>query len=151
MREALYLLATLVLLPYVMLSVGFVLLGHASAGGTLFAFFDILFAGWVVLWLIPWGLLAFAAAVLALLALGLNDRLRWLGGLCLSLVACGCTATILFASTTTIIELGQLVRSCYYLHNDCVCRRVARRYGTPRSPISLKPVSSIRSQKRLRQ
>jgi len=106
MREALYLLATLVLLPYVLLATAFILLGHVLLGGTLLSLFDALLAA--ALWLIPWGLLAFAAAVLALMALGLSDRLRWLGGLSLSLSACGCTATILLMSTTPI-ELGQLL------------------------------------------
>jgi hypothetical protein len=106
MREALYLLATLVLLPYVLLATGFILLGHVLLGGTLLSLFDALLAA--ALWLIPWGLLSFAAAVLALLTLGLSDRLRWLGGLCLSLIACGCTATILLMSSAPI-EPGQLL------------------------------------------
>ncbi len=106
MRVALYLLATLVLLPYVLLAIGFILLGHVLSGGTLLSLFDALLAA--ALWLIPWGLLAFAIAVLALLTLGLSDRLRWLGSLCLGLIACGCTATILLISSAPI-ETGQLL------------------------------------------
>jgi hypothetical protein len=101
-----YLLATCVLLPYVLLATAFILLGHVLSGGTLLSLFDALFRA--ALWLVPWGLLAFAAGVLALLALGLSDRLLWLGGLCLSLIACGCTATILLMNTTPI-EPGQLL------------------------------------------
>lgn len=106
MRVASYLLATCVLLPYVLLATAFVVLGHVVSGGTLLSLFDALLRA--ALWLIPWGLLAFAAAVFALLALGLSDRLLWLGGLCLSLIACGCTAVILLMSTTPI-EPGQLL------------------------------------------
>jgi hypothetical protein len=106
MRVALYLLATLVLMPYMLLATGFMLLGHVLSGGTLLSLFDALLTAAV--WLIPWGLLAFAIAFLALLALGLSDRLRWLGGLCLSLIACACTATIL-ALGAAAIEPGQLL------------------------------------------
>jgi hypothetical protein len=106
MRVALYLLATVVLLPYVLLATGFILFGHILSGGTLLSLFDALLTA--ALWLIPWGVLALAIAFLALLALGLSDRLRWLGGLCLSAIACGCTATILLLSTTAI-EPGQVL------------------------------------------
>jgi hypothetical protein len=68
MRVASYLLATCVLLPYVLLATAFVVLGHVVSGGTLLSLFDALLRA--ALWLIPWGLLAFAAAVFALLALG---------------------------------------------------------------------------------
>jgi hypothetical protein len=106
MRVALYLLATFVLLPYVLLATAFIVLGHVLSGGTLLSLFDALLRA--ALWMIPWGLLAFAVAVFALLTLGLSDRLRWLGGLCLSLVACGCTASILLMSSAPS-EPGQLL------------------------------------------
>lgn len=93
MRVACYLLAALTLLPYILLATGFTLLGYAISGGTLLALLDALLTA--ALWLIPWGLLAFAVAFVGLLMLGMSDRWRWLGGLCLCLVA--------FASLVVII------------------------------------------------
>jgi len=98
MRVAFYLLAALTLLPYVLLATGFVLLGQAIAGASLFAFFDALLTA--ALWLVPWGLLAFALGFVALLALGISARWRWLGAAFLCLAACASLAVILSLATS---------------------------------------------------
>jgi hypothetical protein len=92
MRGAAHLLATLVLVPYLALALGFVLLGQAISGGTLLSFFLALVAQ--AAWLIPWGFLAIFAALAGVAALGLSARLRWLGGVCVALLATGSILTL---------------------------------------------------------
>ena len=106
MRIVTYLLATLLLLPYLLLAAGFLLIGQAVSGGTLWSFFDALLAAAV--WLIPWGLLALALVFLALLALGIGDRLRWLGGVCLCVLA-SCSGAVILIMATATIEPGHLL------------------------------------------
>src|SRR5262249_21944502 len=92
MRTAVYLLAMLILLPYLALAAGFLALGNAIAGGTLLAFFDALLT--TAAWLIPWGLLGFAVAFAALLAAAASERYRRFGAACLCLVALASLAII---------------------------------------------------------
>ena len=103
MRIVTYLLATLLLLPYLLLAAGFLLIGQAVSGGTLWSFFDALLAAAV--WLIPWGLLALA---LVFLALGIGDRFRWLGGVCLCVLA-SCSGAVILIMATATIEPGHLL------------------------------------------
>src|SRR5207342_3319603 len=88
MRGALHLLCTLVLLPYLLLAAWFLILGDAISGGSLASFLTTLLSH--ALWLIPWGLLGFTAGIVAVAALGMIEGMRWLGGLCLFVLAGGC-------------------------------------------------------------
>ncbi|HEY2396142.1 MAG TPA: hypothetical protein VGH81_09230 [Rudaea sp.] len=106
MRMALYFLATLIVLPYILLSVGFVLLGQAISGGTLFAFFNALLTA--ALWLVPWGMLAFVLAFVVLLALGASERWRWLGAACLCFAALASLVVILYLAVSQF-DLSQLL------------------------------------------
>ena len=106
MRGALHLLCTIVLLPYLMLAGWFLILGDAIAGGSLASFFTTLLAH--ALWLFPWGLLGVAAAILGVIALGLIESIRWLGGLCLFLLAAGCLLVVVGADASAL-EIGQLL------------------------------------------
>ena len=106
MRIAIYLLAMLLLLPYLVLTTGFLVLSHAIAGGTLLAFFEALLR--TAMWMIPWGLLAFGLAYAALIAIATNDRWRWAGACCLFVVAVSCVAVIL-ALGSGPLEPGQLI------------------------------------------
>ena len=106
MRIAVYLLAMLLLLPYFALATGFLVLGHAIAAGTLLAFLDTLLR--TALWMIPWGLLAFLCAFVALIALAANERWRWLGGCCLCIVATA-SLIVIVALASGPIEPGQLI------------------------------------------
>ena len=109
MRAALYLLAIVALLPYVLLATAFVLLDQAIGGGSLWALLGNLLAQF--LWLVPWGILGFVAAVIGLAALGLMPRTRWLGGLSLGLIALASIAILIFkgAAHVDISELIVLV------------------------------------------
>lgn len=106
MRGALHLLCTLVLLPYLLLAAWFLVLGDAIAGGSLAAFFTTLLSH--ALWLMPWGLLGFAGGVLGVIALGLIDGVRWIGGLCLFVLAAGCLLVVI-AGSSSAIGLGELL------------------------------------------
>jgi hypothetical protein len=82
MRGALYLLCTLVLLPYLALAAWFLILGDVIAAGSLASIITMLLSH--ALLLFPWGLLGIAAGIVGLAALGVIESARWLGGLCLS-------------------------------------------------------------------
>ena len=85
MHGALHIVCTIVLLPYTALAIAFALIGQMAASKSLGALL------WTLLtqieWIIPWGFLAFVAAFVAIAALGLVARLRWLGHLCLFVLA----------------------------------------------------------------
>ena len=100
MRGALHLLCTLVLLPYLALAAWFLILGDAIAGGSLASFFTALLGH--ALWLFPWGLLGIAAGIVGIVALGMIDGLRWLGGLCLFVLAGGCLLVVISGSSTAL-------------------------------------------------
>ena len=92
MRGALHLLCSLLLLPYFFLAAWFLILGDAIGSGSLISFFGTLLAH--AAWLLPWGFLGFASGFVVLVLLGLIERLRWLGGLCLFAIAAVCLAVI---------------------------------------------------------
>jgi hypothetical protein len=106
MRGAIYLLCTLVLLPYLLLAAWFLILGDAISGGSLASFLTTLFSH--ALWLIPWGLLGFTGGIVAVAALGMIEGLRWLGGLCLFALAGGCLV-IVIAGNSSAIGPGELL------------------------------------------
>ena len=100
MRGPLHVLATLTLVPYVLLAAGFVLLGQAISSGSLLSLLDTLLLQ--ATWLVPWGVIGFPLLFLLLAALGLHSRSRWIAGLLLCLIACTCAAIILLMSTSAI-------------------------------------------------
>ena len=106
MRGAMHLLCTLVLLPYLALAAWFLILGDAIAGGSLVSFLATLLAH--ALWLMPWGLLGLTAGIIGLAALGMIESVRWLGGLCLFVLAGSCLF-ILIAGNRTAIGSGELL------------------------------------------
>jgi len=106
MRAVLHVLATIVLVPYLILAAGFLILGHAISRGSLWSFFDALLAD--ALWIIPWGLIGFACAVVFVAVLGIPVRVRWLGALCLGLLAAASLAVIIFM-TWSHVDASELV------------------------------------------
>lgn len=93
MRALLHLLSVILVLPGVALAGAFLILGHAIASRSLPGFFGELVAA--ALWLIPWGVLGIGAALVLLLLAGASPRYRWLGGLCVLLLALGSTCVLL--------------------------------------------------------
>jgi hypothetical protein len=96
MGAALHVLATLVVVPYVILAIGFVLLGHSIASGSLLSLFDRLLNHF--LWIVPWGLIGFACAMLLVAVLGVVPGFRRIGALCLFALAGASLAIILFTN-----------------------------------------------------
>ena len=106
MRGALLLLCTIMLLPYLLLAAWFLILGDAIAGGSLASFFTTLLSH--ALWLVPWGLLGLTVGIIVVAALGVIDGVRWIGGLCLFVLAAGCLFVVLTGSSSAI-GLGELL------------------------------------------
>ena len=106
MRGAMHLLCTLVLLPYLALAAWFLILGDAIAGGSLVSFLATLLAH--ALWLMPWGLLGLTAGIIGLAALGMIESVRWLGGLCLFVLAGSCLF-IVIAGNPSAVGPGELL------------------------------------------
>ena len=93
MRAILHVLATLVLVPYFVLAGGFLILGHAISRGSLWSFLDALLAH--AAWLIPWGILGLALALVAVAILGAIARARRLAAAILAMLAGASLAVIL--------------------------------------------------------
>ena len=93
MHAVLHVLATLLLLPYVLLAIAFLLLEQAIGDGTLSTLLATLLSQ--ALWLIPWGVLGFLIFAIALAALGMHPASRRLGGFLLCLVAVVCIVLII--------------------------------------------------------
>ena len=106
MRAGLHVLATLALLPYVLLATAFVLLEQAIGDGTLSALLATLLAQ--VLWLVPWGLLGFLIGTALLAALGLHPASRWVGGLVLCVLALAAIAVVTVKPTAPV-EVEDLI------------------------------------------
>lgn len=100
MRGAMHLLCTLVLLPYLALAAWFLILGDAIAGGSLASFLATLLSH--ALWLMPWGLLGLAAGILGVAALGMIEGVRWLGGLCLFILAGSCLFIVITGNPSAV-------------------------------------------------
>ena len=105
MRALFHVLATIAVVPYLLLASGFLLLGQAINSGSIFAFFATLIAQFV--WIVPWGIIGFAFSVLLLATLGLFPQVRWLAGLLLCLLAAIALFVILFVDRS--LELGKFL------------------------------------------
>ena len=97
MQATVFVLATLILLPYAGLASAFALLGYAISGGTLASILQAVLAE--ALWLIPWGLIGIACGVVILLGLGVNPGTRKVGSVILSVLAVASSASIWALST----------------------------------------------------
>jgi hypothetical protein len=106
MRGATYLLCTLALLPYLALAAWFLLIGDVIASGSLASVLTTLLSH--ALWLFPWGLLGVAAGIIAVATLGVIESMRWLGGLCLFVLAGACLF-IVIAGNPSAIGPGELL------------------------------------------
>jgi hypothetical protein len=94
------------LLPYLALAAWFLILGDVIAAGSLASIITTLLSH--ALWLFPWGLLGIAAGIVGLAALGVIESARWLGGLCLFVLAGSCLF-IVIAGNPSAIGAGELL------------------------------------------
>ena len=96
MRALLHLLSFILLLPSLTFASGFLVLGHAIAGGTLLQIFLRLL--YDALWLASGGVLLVAALLLAVLIGGFFARTRYLASAAVAILAVG--------SSVVLIALG---------------------------------------------
>ena len=96
MRPLVYLLSFALMLPGLVLASGFILLGHAIAGGSLADFFMRLLSELALL--VDWGIVAALSFLLAILVCGLIGRTRRF--------AASCVAVLAAASGIVLIALG---------------------------------------------
>jgi hypothetical protein len=106
MRSLLHLLSVILVLPGVALAGAFAILDHAIATQSLLGFLGELLT--VVLWLVPWGLLAACVALLALVLGGFSARFRWAAALCVVALAVGSTVAVLMLTAHSSFSAGQL-------------------------------------------
>ena len=92
MRAAFHILAVVVLLPYLVLASGFLILGHAISSSSLVSSIDTLFTH--ALWVLEWGIYAAVVGIVMLTLLGIVPRYRWLGALCLAVLAAASALSI---------------------------------------------------------
>lgn len=109
MRSMLFLLSLALALPSVALAALFLILGHSISAGSLLGFFAALLE--IVVWLLPWGLLACVAALIALIVGGVNARWRGLASLCVATLAIGSSGIVLMLASErlTFEQLGFFV------------------------------------------
>ena len=81
----LHVLATLLLAPYVALAILLLAFGYATSQGSLWGFIDALARQ--ALWILPWGIIGFGIAVLALAGLGIARGTRTLAAALLCALA----------------------------------------------------------------
>lgn len=96
MHSLMHLFSFALMLPGLVFASGFVLLGHAIAGGTLLAFFERLLLD--TAWLVNGGVFAAGACLIAVLIGGFFTRVRWLAALCVAILSA--------ASEVVLIALG---------------------------------------------
>jgi hypothetical protein len=93
MRALLHLVSILLLLPNLVFAAGFLLLGHAIGGATIFAFFERLLSD--ALTLMTWGVFAIGAVFLAILIGGFFVQTRWLAASCIAILSAGSLAVLI--------------------------------------------------------
>jgi hypothetical protein len=106
-RGLLHVVGTLILVPYLLLASAFLVLGHAlaRAQGSIWVIFDTLLHQAV--WIIPWGIIGAAGALLAIAALGVFPESRRLGGAILAVLAAG-SIVVLVTMDTGTLDAGSL-------------------------------------------
>jgi len=104
MRPLLHVVSVVLLLPSLVLASGFLLLGHAISGATLFGLLDRLLND--ALWLVTWGVYAAIAVLVAILVGGLVVQTRWLAGLAVALLSLA-SAVVIIVLHSGSISFGQ--------------------------------------------
>ena len=109
MRSLLFLLSLALALPSIALAAFFLILGHGIATGSLLGFLAALLE--IVVWLLPWGLLAGTVALIVLILGGLSARWRGLASLSVAALAIGSSGVVLMLASErlTLDQLGFFV------------------------------------------
>ena len=106
MRGALHVVATLALVPYLVLAAAFLILGHTIGAGSPWNMLDTLLAH--ALWIVPWGAIGFAVVILTIAVLGTRASTRRLGAFLVALLAAG-ALVVLVALGSGPLDAGQVL------------------------------------------
>jgi len=106
MRGVFHVVATLMLVPYLLLAAAFLIGGHAIGAGSLWALLDTLLAH--ALWIIPWGAIGFGVIMLTVAVLGAYPPTRRLGGILLGALAAG-ALVVLVTLHSGPLDAGQIL------------------------------------------
>lgn len=106
MRALLHVLATLVLVPYLVLAAGFLILGHMILSGSPWAMLDTLLAH--ALWIVPWGAIGFGVGIVALAIAGAVPRTRRPAAALLAVLAGGALAVLVLGDSSPL-DVGAFV------------------------------------------
>ena len=133
MRALLHLVSCVLLLPSLVLASGFLVLGHAIAGGTLLEFFSRLLLD--AAWLASGGVFVVAALLLAILLGGFFARTRYLAAACVAILALA-SAIVLIALGADPLSGGRQLFLLPGLVSLCASGWLARKEWPSRTPIS---------------
>src|SRR5215468_7822461 len=106
MRAFLHILATIVLVPYLVLALGFLLIGHVIASGSLLDALDTLLTH--ANWLIPWGVIGFVVGIVLLAIFGAMPSTRLAAAICLTVLGAG-TMIVLIVMTSPPADVDALL------------------------------------------
>ena len=105
MRGALHVLATLAVIPYVLLAAAFLVAGHAIGADSLWNALDTLLAH--ALWIVPWGAIGFVVVMITVAVVGAYPPTRRLGGILLAALAAGAVVALVTLASGPL-DAGQL-------------------------------------------
>ena len=94
MRAALHIASVALMLPNLVLASAFLLLGHAIGGRTLLGFFDRLITE--AAWMMPWGLIAAGAGIIAMLGGGLFVQTRLVAAIAVAALSMMSVVVLIF-------------------------------------------------------
>jgi hypothetical protein len=99
-RALVLVLGTAVVVPYLLLAIAFLILGHAIRGGSLLAFFDTLLAH--ATWIVPWGAIGFVVGLVALAVLGIVPATRRIAAIVLAALATASFVTVVLMDRSSM-------------------------------------------------
>jgi len=100
MRGFLHVLATIVLVPYMVLAIAFLLLGHIVSSGSILAALDALLTQAV--WLVPWGIIGFVVGIVLLAIFGAMPSTRLPAAICLTILGVGAMLVLLVMTSSPV-------------------------------------------------
>lgn len=109
MKAFLHTLATIVVLPYMLLAIAFLVIGDVARTRGLFALIDVVL--YHANWIVRWGMFGSPVFLTAILVAGFLPSLQRIGAACLFLIAVG-SLGVICALNTTRIGLEEAIFSC---------------------------------------
>lgn len=130
MCRFLHVLSTMIVAPYVVLALGFLLAGRMIASGSIWQALDLMLSAF--LWLVPWGAIGFMLATVALAGLGVAAGYRRIASAILAAVAVA-TLLVLILMPTRWPGAGELLFLAPCLGAAAIAALGLRRANGPES------------------